>query len=413
MKKFCSCVLALTITLLSVAAMLLPASAEGGGWGVIPDDVVLYEENGFEYTLLSDDTAMITNFPEETHIVIPDTLGGHTVTEIAGWDFYDCPALVSSETVSMSLPGSLRALGGETFYDAYALTEFIVRPGNTAFSVDANGVLFSYDKTELICYPAAMINAEYSVPEGTRKISNEAFNSDPLNLKHISLPASLESFNAFMFSYCHQLESITVSKNNPFYSAADGVLFNKEKTVLYVYPCQSPRTTYYIPNTVTELAHGAFSYSSHGNRHPNRDMPCTLTAVYIPNSVQSIDGSPFILFTQMGMIGYIDPIEPLTVYCETGSPLQAYCAENGIACAQWDGKAPTRPEETKPEDANPTAPSDNTVASTKPDGDNPTADKTAVDIPKTAGSVHPAAAGAVTMLAFSAAVFLRRKKYTV
>lgn len=407
MKKICSCLLALALVLLTVTSAALPAAAEGGG-GYIPDDVVFYEENGFQYVLLQDDTAMVTAFlTDNAHLVIPDTLGGHTVTEIAGWDFYDNPAYISSDTVSISLPRGIRALGGESFAYADRLSEIIVHPDNTSFAVDESGVLFNQDKTEMVYYPTGKTNTKYSIPEGTKKIADCAF-SEPLNLKEISLPASLESFDSWYFSYCHHLESISVSKDNPYYSSADGVLFNKAKTVLYVYPCQNPRTTYYVPNTVTELANGAFSFTTQSNK----ELHCTLTALYIPNSVRTVHGNPFLYWTAMGIIGSPDPIETLTVYLENGSPIQAYCMENGIACAQWDGKAPINSDETKPTGTYPTVP---TEESTKDTANNTTAsaETTVVDIPKTAGGVNSAVVGAVTMLAFSAVVVLRRKKHTV
>lgn len=404
MKKLYSCLLALTIALLSMVTLALPAAAEGGGGGYIPDDVVFYEENGFQYVLLEDDTAMVTAFPsDEVHMVIPDTLGGHIVTEIAGWEFYDNPAHIPADTVSISLPGSLRALGGEVFGYAYRLKEIVLRPGSTAFAVDENGVLFNKDKTELIYYPAGKTDTKYSVPEGTRKIAENAF-LECLNLKELCLPASLETVYTWYFAYCHRLESISVSADNPFYSSVDGVLFNKAKTVLYTYPCQNPRTVYYIPNTVTELANGAFTFATQSNQ----DVHCTLTAVYVPNSVQVI-GVSFVYATIMGTIGYPDPIETLTVYLENGSPLQAYCMENGIACAHWDGKVPTNPEEIPSTETDLTTPVSDKTGNSENNATN-AADNSAVAIPNTAGSVKPVAAGATAMLAFSAVVVLCRKK---
>lgn len=85
--------------------------------------------------------------------------------------------------------------------------------------------------------------------------------------------------------------------------------------------------------------------------------------------------------------------------------------ENGIACAHWDGKVPTTPDESSPAAPDQTAPSDEKSEQTVHDK-NLSAGNTVVEIPKTAGSVYPATAGAAAMLAFSAVVFLRRKKYT-
>lgn len=395
MKKVWSCLLALTIVLLSAATLVLPAVAD------VPSYVAGIE-NGFGYGILEDGTAIVLDFPyDKENIVIPDTLGGHTVTEIADDAYHNAPAFLPSNIVSLSVPASLRAFGNSVFYYAESLREIILRPGNTAFTLDENGVLFNKGKTELVYYPTGKTDAKYSVPEGTLKIADCAF-TECLNLKEIVLPASLQSCNTYSFSYCHHLESISVSANNPYYSSTDGVLFNKAKTVLYHYPCQNPRTVYYVPNTVTELTWGAFSYATCSNK----DIHCTLTAVYLPVSVQSFE-HPFGYANVTWNMGYDYPIETLTVYCENGSPLEAYCAEFDVAYAHWDGKVPTNPDET------PSTKPDITVPSSDKTGENNAtgaADNATVNIPNTAGSVKPAAVGATAMLAFSAVVYLCRKK---
>lgn len=393
MKKLCSCLLALTIALLSMVTLTLPAAAD------VPSYVAGIE-NGFGYGILEDGSAIVLSFPYDTeHIVIPDTLGGHTVTEIADESYHNAPAFLPSNVVSLSVPGSLRAFGYSVFFEAISLKEIILRPGNTAFTVDENGVLFNKDKTELICYPAGKPDTKYSIPEGTRKIADCAF-LECLNLEELNLPASLEAFDPWYFSYCHHLETISVSKDNPYYSSENGVLFNKTKTVLYVYPCQNPRTVYYVPNTVTELARSAFAFATLSNK----DIHCTLTAVYLPNSVQTV-AHPFIYCNVSWYMGYEYPIETLTVYLESGSPLEAYCAEYGIACAQWDGRAPANPDETSPD----VPPAEEDIKNNA----NNSVDKSEVDIPNTAGSIKPAVACAVTMLAFSSVIFLCRKKHEI
>ncbi len=404
MKKICSCLLAVAILLLTVAATVLPAAAEDESGSYIPEDVI-YEENGFGYSILEDGTATILSFPDgNKNIVLPDTLGGHTVTEIAGWPYTH---FISSDTISVSLPSSIRALSNDIFYYADQLTEIILRPGNTSFAVDENGVLFNRDKTELIYYPAGKADTQYSVPEGTRKIADGAF-TECLHLKEISLPASLETFGVLCFSYCHRLESISVAKDNPFYSSTDGVLFNKTKTILYAYPCRNPRTAYYIPDTVTELADGAFSFCALWKGFVEDDLErlnCTLTALYVPAGVKAFSENfmPFRYNVCDFLSGHEFPIETLTVYLENGSPLQDYCTEHGISYARWDGKRPMTPDTTSPAETNPSTSSADTA--------NTHTDNAAVDIPKTAGDVNAVLAGATAMLAFSAGVALCKKKF--
>jgi hypothetical protein len=99
------------------------------------------------------------------------------------------------------------------------------------------------------------------------------------------------------------LMSIEVAGGNAYYSSEDGVLFNKDKTVLIWYP-PAKQGAYTIPSSVTEIEEDAFwgsigltsvtipnSVTSIGRwafRHCSR-----LTSVTIPNSVTSIGKSAF------------------------------------------------------------------------------------------------------------------------
>lgn len=62
----------------------------------------------------------------------------------------------------------------------------------------------------------------------------------------------------------------------------NGVLFNKEKTVLIAYPAGKTGTNYTIPDSVTSIGQSAF-------------FQCTsLTSITIPDSVTSIGGNAFL-----------------------------------------------------------------------------------------------------------------------
>ena len=71
-----------------------------------------------------------------------------------------------------------------------------------------------------------------------------------------------------------------VESENPEYSSADGVLFNKNKTELLCCPARKSGN-YDIPNSVTSIGDRAFGYCSN------------LTSVTIPNSVTSIGDMAF------------------------------------------------------------------------------------------------------------------------
>src|SRR5699024_1403990 len=69
--------------------------------------------------------------------------------------------------------------------------------------------------------------------------------------------------------------------SNTAYSSQDGVLFNKDKTELLLYPADSQYTSYIIPDSVTIIGESAFV----GNE--------TLQDITIGNNVTDIKQSAF------------------------------------------------------------------------------------------------------------------------
>lgn len=160
-----------------------------------------------------------------------------------------------------------------------ALTEIKVNDDNPHHAV-VEGVLFNKDMTTLLAYPSAKADTSYNVPEGVRGIEScTAFPICP-TLTSISLPKSVfglgiigSTSSQYVFDSCVALEEINVDEENTRYCSDDGVLFNKDKTILRRYPRAKKDLEYEIPDGVTRLDEGAFK-------------DCTsLTKVSIPNSV--------------------------------------------------------------------------------------------------------------------------------
>jgi len=119
-----------------------------------------------------------------------------------------------------------------------------------------------------------------TIPTTVTSIGSQAFYSCH-NLTNIDIPKSVESIGSGAFSNCYKLTSITVNEGNNYYVGIDGVLFNKEKTKLVIYPANKEGSSYSIPEGVTNLAYYAFQ----GCRN--------LESVTIPNTVTSIIGYAF------------------------------------------------------------------------------------------------------------------------
>lgn len=75
----------------------------------------------------------------------------------------------------------------------------------------------------------------------------------------IDLPASVASVDDYAFSYLNGLYGMTVAPNNPAYTAEDGVLYNKDKTTLLVYPHEKQDPSFTVPESVTLLYCTCFS----------------------------------------------------------------------------------------------------------------------------------------------------------
>ena len=81
---------------------------------------------------------------------------------------------------------------------------------------------------------------------------------DCTSLKTVSIGSGLKEWHSqgdygFIFKGCTALESITVSSSNNNYSSANGIMYDKKKTEILVYPQAKKDTTYTVPSTIKTL----------------------------------------------------------------------------------------------------------------------------------------------------------------
>ena len=213
-------------------------------------------------------------------VIIPDS-----VTDIETFAFRDCTSLTS-----ITIPDSVTNIGWDAFLGCTSLSYVVIGNGvtyisrnpfaNTAYYNDEsnwdNGIL--YIGNYLISAKSDIIG-DVVIKEGTRVIAEGAL-SNCDSLTSITIPESVITL-CNLFYGDTALTKIEVSNKNKSYSSLDGVLFNKDKTELFLYPTGKTAPTYSIPNGVTSIGDSAFIY-------------CTsLTSITIPDSTTSIGNSAF------------------------------------------------------------------------------------------------------------------------
>ena len=116
------------------------------------------------------------------------------------------------------------------------------------------------------------------LPDSLTTICSRAF--DGSGLQRIRIPKNVNKIEDYAFADCVSLENIAVSDHNGQYSSDNGILYNKDKTILLAYP-GNYLADYTVSSSVTEIASGAFA-------------GCTgLRSVVIPGSVKKIGAYAF------------------------------------------------------------------------------------------------------------------------
>ena len=193
----------------------------------------------FEYSVLSDGTVEITDYNGSAEKVdIPAEIDGKSVTSIGGYAFDGCTSLAS-----ITIPDSVTSIGDFAFN---------------------------------ICTSLASI----TIPDSVTEIGSGAF-SLCIGLTDITIPNSVTSIGIYAFYSCRSLTAINVATGNQNYVSVNGVLYNKDKTIIIYYPAGKKDKNYIVTGGVTSIRYGAF-----------RDC-AYLTSVTISDSVTSIGNDAF------------------------------------------------------------------------------------------------------------------------
>lgn len=220
-----------------------------------------------------------------TDMLIPEKIGGYPV-EAVDFDLY------SRAITGITFPNSMTVIREWVFAWFTALKSIVINDGIAVIEEGAfarcsvlenvtfgQGLKTIGDEAFVDCsnltdidFPEALTSigayafsgcgiSEVIIPDSVTTVGKNAFGYCD-NLKNVIIGKGVTSISAVAFEGSNAIENINVSNDNSYYTSVDGVLYNKDKTILYKYPAAKTATSFKVPETVTEIAESAFSACS-------------------------------------------------------------------------------------------------------------------------------------------------------
>lgn len=152
-----------------------------------------------------------------------------------------------------------------------------------------------------------------ALPTSLEYIGDSAFANTGISF--VTLPKNLQEFNGTIFNG-QSITQYSVSPENPYYKAVDGVVYSKDMTKLVAYPVgrfsEGGENSFKIPESVTEIS----SYAFMNCRHSSFTIPGTvkdiqyeafagnmqLSSLVIENGVKNIYDNAFLACNKLTAI---------------------------------------------------------------------------------------------------------------
>ena len=278
----------------------------------------------------------------------------------------------ASYLTKITLPASLKESPSTAEFNGYTsaqnLKEIAVAAGNTAFkSVD--GILLSADSKKLIAYPNGKAGSSstnpayqgvtgqpnasvYKIPDGVESIEQAAFAQvngltaielngvkklakgafdKAVKLRNVLLGPSVDTIEDGAFGGNNDLSAFDVDPANPNYTAADGVIYTKNKEELVLFPAGKAGEYTTLPTT-KKIRKRAFYYAQ------------KVTKVNFNSNLEVIDNDAFQATTKLENITFEAPakIKTIGTFAFQGSGLTELNIPASLEVVSWSAFGSTK-----------------------------------------------------------------------
>ena len=129
---------------------------------------------------------------------------------------------------------------------------------NNEYYMSNNGILYNKSITELLKVPPKSAVVDFNIPNTVTAISKSALSSCA-SLETVTIPPSVINIEKTVFTDCNSLKNINADAENEYYTSIDGILYDKNKTVLMAVPKKSAAAKLDLPDTVETIGEDAAS----------------------------------------------------------------------------------------------------------------------------------------------------------
>ncbi|MEE1077143.1 MAG: Ig-like domain-containing protein [Acutalibacteraceae bacterium] len=201
-----------------------------------------------------------------------------------------------------------------TSVSAYENNNTVLSEANPTFSYKTGENTFYYElsdnKVNIIMYYGPGKNVV--IPDEidgkpVTKISPFAF-AGVERLVSVTIPKTVTQITNDVFNQSYDIKEFNVDSENSNYTSVDGVLYNKDKTLLICYPPSKEASSFTIPSTVKKIAMSAFL----GNKN--------LESVKIPEGVTELDNNAFYGCEKLKSVSLPDSITYMGSYAFNSCP---------------------------------------------------------------------------------------------